>query len=133
MNPLRIDHTAVVVRDLDRALERYERLFDVRDVMRARVPDQDVEVAFLSFDDTQVELICPLSGASGVGRFLERHGESLHHIGIAVDDIRSELTRLEALGVELIDRAPRPGVHGLIAFLHPRATGGVLVELVERE
>lgn len=131
MNALRIDHTAIVVRDLDEALARYARLFDVRPIRRIRVPEQGVEVAFLQLADTQLELIQPLDPSSGVARFLERRGEGLHHIGLLVQDIRRELASLREQGVELIDREPRRGAHGMIAFIHPRGTGGPLVELVE--
>jgi methylmalonyl-CoA/ethylmalonyl-CoA epimerase len=132
MSVLRIDHTAIAVRDLDEALERYRRLYGIEAAERRSVPDQHVEVVFLSLGDSQLELICPLDSTSGVARFLARQGEGLHHVGFLVDDIAAELERLTAEGVELIDRRPRQGVHGLIAFVHPRATGGVLVELVER-
>jgi methylmalonyl-CoA/ethylmalonyl-CoA epimerase len=90
-------------------------------------------VAFVSMGDTQLELVQPLDPTSGVARFLDTHGEGLHHVGVAVDDLSAELRRLEADGVRLIDRVPRRGVHGLIAFIHPHGTGGVLVELVQHE
>jgi methylmalonyl-CoA/ethylmalonyl-CoA epimerase len=131
VNRLRIDHTAIVVADMDEALPRHERLWGVTASLRSRVPEQGVEVAFLPVGDTQLELIQPMTPDSGVGRFLQRHGESLHHIGIAVGDIRAELEELARNGIEVIDSHPRHGVHGLIAFIHPRGTGGVLVELVQ--
>lgn len=131
MNLLRIDHTAIVVADIDEALQRYRRLWGLEPEIRTEVPDQRVEIAFLPVGDTQLELIRPLDADSGVARFLERHGESLHHIGIAVEDIRAELDDLAESGVELLDRQPRKGVHGLIAFIHPRGSGGVLIELVQ--
>jgi methylmalonyl-CoA epimerase len=133
VNLLRVDHTAIVVSDMDEAVQRYGRIWNVHPSLRAPVPDQHVEVAFLPVGDTQIELISPLSADSGVAYFLERHGESLHHIGIAVEDIRAELEDLRTQGIELIDREPRHGVHGLIAFVHPRGTGGVLIELVQNE
>ncbi len=132
MNLLRIDHTAIAVRDLDEALARYGRLYGLKAGERIEVPEQDVEIAFLPVGNTQLELIQPTRRDSGVFRFIEKHGEGLHHIGILVEEIRRELARLEAEGAELIDREPRQGPHGLIAFVHPRSTGGVLMELVER-
>jgi methylmalonyl-CoA/ethylmalonyl-CoA epimerase len=131
MNLERLDHTAIAVRDLDEALARYAAVFGLEPSDRQRVDDQGVEVAFLGLEGSQIELICPTTSGSGVARFLDRHGEALHHIAFAVTDLDSELERLAAQGVELIDRAPRPGVHGWVAFVHPRGTGGVLVELVE--
>lgn len=133
MNPRRVDHTAIVVRDMDEALARYAALFGLEPSLRQPIPDQRVEVAFLPLGDTELELIQPTNGTSGVARFLDRRGEGLHHIGLAVDDIRRELADLEDRGIRLIDREPRHGAHGAVAFLHPEATGGVLIELVERE
>jgi methylmalonyl-CoA/ethylmalonyl-CoA epimerase len=132
MTVLRIDHTAIAVRDLDDALQRYRRFYGLEAIERLTVPDQQVEVAFLSPGDSQLELICPLDPASGIARFLDRQGEGLHHVGFLVDDLAAELERLTEEGAQLIDRQPRLGVHGLIAFVHPRSTGGVLVELIER-
>jgi methylmalonyl-CoA epimerase len=116
---------------MDEALQRYRRIWGLESSIRTEVPDQRVEIAFLPVGDTQLELIRPLDTGSGVARFLERHGESLHHIGVAVDDIRAELKALSETGVELLDSEPRRGVHGLIAFVHPRGNGGVLIELVQ--
>jgi methylmalonyl-CoA/ethylmalonyl-CoA epimerase len=133
VNVQRIDHTAVAVRDLDEAIPRYERLYRARCVERVEVPDQRVEVAFLALGDTTIELIRPTDDSSGVARFLANRGEGLHHIAVKVDDIASELARLQADGVRLIDRSPRRGVHGLIGFVHPEGTGGVLLELVQND
>jgi methylmalonyl-CoA/ethylmalonyl-CoA epimerase len=128
----RIDHTAIVVADMDAALQRYHQLFGVHPTERVVVPDQQVEVAFLSLGDTQLELVHPTTSTSGIARFLQRRGEGLHHVGVLVADIREELRTLQSAGVELIDPSPRQGAHGLIAFIHPRATGGVLIELIEK-
>ncbi|HZS95095.1 MAG TPA: methylmalonyl-CoA epimerase [Chloroflexota bacterium] len=131
MNPRRIDHTAIAVVDLDEAIPRFERLFSLRLTDRAAVPDQQVDVAFLAAGDTLLELISPTGDDSGVARFLRTRGESLHHIAFAVYDIRRALDDLRGEGVRLIDVEPRRGPHGLIAFVHPQSTGGVLVELVQ--
>jgi len=131
VNGRRIDHTAIVVADLDEALPRYRRLFGIEPGLRQAVPDQGVEIAFLPIGDTQLELVQPTSEDSGVARFLARRGEGLHHIAVEVEDIAAELDRLDAAGIPLIDRQPRRGVHGRIAFVRPEALGGVLLELVE--
>jgi methylmalonyl-CoA epimerase len=131
MKPLRVDHTAIVVRDMDEALARYKRIWGVECSLRQEVPQQGVEVAFLPIGETQIELVRPVREDSGVARFLEKHGETLHHVGLAVEDIRAELKALADEGVQLIDQEPRQGVHGLIAFVHPRGTGGPLIELVQ--
>jgi methylmalonyl-CoA epimerase len=132
VNLLRIDHTAIVVRDLDEAMERYGRLYGLHRAERGKVPLQPVEAAVLPIGDTRLELIQPTDTKSGVARFLEKRGEALHHIGIQVQDIRRELQQLADEGVELIDREPRRGLEGLVAFVHPKASGGVLIELVEK-
>lgn len=131
MNLLRIDHTGIAVRDLDEALERYRRTYGLQPSERLPVPAQHVEVAFLAIGDTRLELVQPTDDQSPVARFLDRRGEGLHHVAILVQNIREELQRLADNGVELIDREPRPGAHGLVAFVHPREAGGVLVELIE--
>lgn len=127
----RIDHTAIVVADMDEAVSRWEALTGGRLTARLPAPDQEVEVAFIQVGGTQIELIRPISAGSGVARFLTKHGECLHHIAVRVDDIEAEIARLMGQGMEMIDARPRPGVHGRIAFVHPRSTGGVLLELVE--
>ncbi|HZT95236.1 MAG TPA: methylmalonyl-CoA epimerase [Chloroflexota bacterium] len=128
----RVDHTAIVVADMEEAIERWGRLTGATVRDRQEVPHQRVEVAFLEAGGTLLELIHPLNDQSGVARFLSRRGEALHHLGLAVDDLPAALEELAAEGAELIDREPRAGVHGDIAFIHPRSTGGVLVELVEQ-
>lgn len=132
MSISKIDHTAIAVRALDEAIPRYEGLYGALCRERAVVGDQGVEVAFFAFGDSQLELVAPLQSDTGVARFLARHGEGLHHIAVQVDDIEAEIARLREAGRELIDATPRTGVHGRIAFVHPRGTGGVLLELVEK-
>lgn len=127
----RIDHVAVAVSDLDEALARYERLLGVEGRSREVVASQKTEVALLPLGESAVELISP-KGNEGLARFLEKRGPGLHHIAIEVEGIEAALAALAALGVPLIDEAPRIGARGhKVAFLHPKATGGVLVELVE--
>jgi methylmalonyl-CoA epimerase len=127
----RIHHTAVAVKDMNVSIARYRELFSTEVSDRTVVPDQGVEVAFLAIGDTRLELVQPLDDTSGVARFLQTRGEGLHHIGVAVTDITSELDRLRQEGYVLLDEKPRQGAHGLIAFVNPRSTGGVLLELVQ--
>ncbi|AUX20208.1 glyoxalase [Sorangium cellulosum] len=127
----KIDHVAVAVSDVDEALARYERLLGVEGRAREVVASQKTEVALLPLGETCVELISP-KGNEGLARFLEKRGPGLHHIALEVEGIEAALAALKALGVPLIDEAPRIGARGhKVAFLHPKATGGVLVELVE--
>lgn len=128
MNVLAVDHIAVATSDLEEAIQLYERLTGARGTPVEEIPAQGVRVSFVG----QVELLAPLSPDSTVARFLERNGPGLHHIAYRTEDIRSELARLADAGFQLIDTEPRPGAGGhLVAFLHPRSTGKVLVELVQ--
>ena len=130
---MRIEHIGIVVRDIEQALEVYQAALGLplKDVMEIR--DQNVRVAFLPAGDSNVELVQPTSGDSGVAKFLDRRGEGIHHICIQVPDIESALARLQAHGVRLIDEAPRQGAHGRVAFVHPKGAHGVLIELVEHD
>jgi methylmalonyl-CoA/ethylmalonyl-CoA epimerase len=127
-----LDHVAIAVESIAAMLPTYEAMFGGTGSPVELVESQGVKVAFVGAGPGRLELLEPLSPDSPVGRFLERRGPGLHHIAYRVPDIRSELSRLAADGVELIDTVPRPGVGGhLVAFVHPRSAGGVLVELVE--
>ena len=131
---LNLDHIAIAVADLDEAVERFGRLFGVEPTAREVVEDQGVEEAMIPAGGSQVQLLCPLAADTPVGRFLDRRGEGLHHIAFAVPDVAAALAHLEAEGVELIDHEPRVGGGGRrIAFVHPGAFGGTLIELVEIE
>jgi methylmalonyl-CoA epimerase len=130
-----IDHVAIVVRDIDEALPRYQTLFGLAASDRVQVVTaQAVRICFLptgSAPAARIELIQPLDDESGVARFLASRGEGLHHVCFGTSDLAAELDRLEAAGAELIDHAPRPGAEGPIAFVHPRTLNGVLWELLE--
>lgn len=130
---MKIDHIGIVVRDIDQALLVYETALGLalHDVLE--VPDQQVRVAFLPVGESNIELVQPTAAESSTARFLEKRGEGIHHICLQVDDIEAVLEQLKAQGVPLIDQAPRQGAHGRIAFVHPRGTHGVLLELVEHE
>jgi methylmalonyl-CoA/ethylmalonyl-CoA epimerase len=131
-----IDHIGVCVRDIDDAGAGWAALLGLPVVDREDVVAQKTAASFVRMpnrDDAAVELVCPMPGNVGLDRFLEKRGDALHHLAFAVTDIREALGRLKAAGVALIDQEPRPGAGGhLVAFLHPRAMGGTLVELVER-
>ena len=125
---LPLDHVAVAVPSLEEALPRFERLTGSPSSPVEEVPSQRVRVAFVG----TLELIEPTHVESAVGRFLDRRGSGLHHVAYRTEDIRRELEQLRAAGYELIDAEPRPGARGhMVACLHPRSTGGVLVELVQ--
>jgi methylmalonyl-CoA/ethylmalonyl-CoA epimerase len=128
----RIDHVGVAVPDLDARIALYERTLGMALSHRERVESQGVEAALLDVGDGHVELLQPLGPDTVVGKFIERRGEGLHHVAYAVEDIDATLNRFKESGVELIDEQPRVGIRGSrVAFLHPKATGGVLTEIVE--
>lgn len=130
--PLNLHHTAVAVVDLDAAVERFRTQYGAEPLYRERVEDQGVEEVMIPLGGSYLQLLTPLGEDTPVGRFLERRGEGLHHVAIQVADIESALAHLTASGVELIDEAARVGGGGhRIAFVHPRAFAGTLLELVE--
>jgi methylmalonyl-CoA/ethylmalonyl-CoA epimerase len=133
-----IDHVAVCVTDTDAGIGMWTELLGLPLAHREKVEAQKTEAAFV--DDPKgvgqgasLEIISPMTGNAGLEKFLAQRGQGLHHLAVAVTDIREALRRLDAAGVPLIDKEPRPGARGhLVAFLHPKATNGTLVELVER-
>jgi len=128
-----LHHVSVVVPSIADALPFYRDTLRMRAGPVREIPDQQVRAVFLSAPNTRIELIEPTDTLSGVARFLAERGKpALHHVCFVVDDLRGTLRALEARGMELIDREPRRGAEGDVAFLHPRASGGVLVELIDR-
>jgi len=128
---VQLDHVAIAVESLSTAQPVFESLLGSAGSAVERVAAQGVDVVFIGEGAARLELLAPLSPDSTVGRFLARRGQGLHHIAYRVADLEAELARLAAQGVELIDRVPRAGAGGhRVAFLHPRSTGGILVELV---
>ena len=128
----RIDHIGVAVSDLDSAIALYEGTLGMPVAHRETVESQGVEAVLLDVGEGHVELLRPLGPDTPVGKFVERSGEGLHHVAYAVDDIEAALDRLKEQGVELIDSEPRIGIrNSRVAFVHPKATGRVLTEIVE--
>jgi methylmalonyl-CoA/ethylmalonyl-CoA epimerase len=127
----KIDHVAICVPDIDAAAAKYKEVFGLVPKERETVASQKTEAALLPIGDSNIELITP-RGNDGLVKFLEKRGPGLHHIAVEVEGIENALAFLKSLGVPLIDEAPRAGARGhKVAFVHPKATGGVLVELVE--
>jgi methylmalonyl-CoA/ethylmalonyl-CoA epimerase len=132
-----IDHVAIAVGDRDGAGAELTRLFGLAPGARETVAGQATDVLFLhaGAGETAIELVCPSAGDAGnpgLAHFLAKRGPGLHHVCFAVDDLAGALAQLKAAGVALVDEAPRAGARGhLVAFIHPKATGGVLFELCQ--
>jgi methylmalonyl-CoA/ethylmalonyl-CoA epimerase len=129
-----IDHVAIAVADSPRAQALLEDVFGLRVGAVEHVAAQKTDVVFLHppAGEAAVELVCP-AGNEGLERFLSRRGPGLHHVCFEVEDLAEALAALKAAGVALVDETPRPGARGhLVAFIHPRATGGVLFELCQK-
>jgi len=132
MTAPKLDHIAIAVASLDEALPFYKEQLGLSVHSIEEVPEQGVRVAKLSIGDTHIELLEPLGPDTPVGKFLKQRGPGLHHICVGVSDIKESLDALRTAGTRLIDETPRIGAGGAqIAFLHPKSTGGVLVELSE--
>ncbi|MCI7404304.1 MAG: methylmalonyl-CoA epimerase [Pyramidobacter sp.] len=136
MNLTVIDHLGVAVPSIDEALAFWRDTLGVTCHGVEEVADQKVKTAFLPIKDTEVELLEPTSDDSPVAKFMEKNGGrgGLHHVAIRVENLEAALSELKEKGVRLIDEKPRRGAGGaMIAFLHPKSTGGVLLELCERQ
>lgn len=128
----RIDHIGIAVEDIDAGIELYEKSFEMELALRETVEEQGVEAALLNVGEGHVELMAATGPDTPVGKFIAKRGAGLHHVAYAVDDIDATLERLAATGIELIDAKARVGIGGSrVAFLQPRSTGRVLIEMVE--
>jgi methylmalonyl-CoA/ethylmalonyl-CoA epimerase len=127
-----IDHVGIAVEDLDESLPLYRDQLGMREQHRETVEEQGVHAVLLEIGGAHVELIAPIGADGSVARFLERNGEGMHHVAYRTGDIEAELERLASAGMRLIDEEPRVGIQGsLVAFVHPKSTGGVLTEIVQ--
>lgn len=129
-----VDHIAIAVKNLDEALAFYKTALGLHEICIEIVAEQGVRVAKLDIGNTHIELLEPLGPETPVGKFLANKGPGLHHICVKVDDINSELLKLKSQGMHLIDETPKIGAGGAkIAFVHPKSTGGVLLELSQAQ
>ncbi len=127
----KVHHVALIVRSIEDSLGLWQAALglDLETIMD--IPSDRVRIAFLGVGESKIELVEPTDDTTGVARFLAAKGEGFHHVCLEVPDLAAALAGLAAGGTELIDRAPRPGAEGPVAFLHPRSCHGVLVELIE--
>ncbi len=126
-----INHVAIAVRDIEATLEFYKATFGVETDGVEEIADQKVRAALVRVGGSQLEFIQPTEEGSGVARFIDSRGEGVHHICFEMEDLPARLGKLKTSGVRLIDETPRTGLSGEIAFIHPKSTGGVLIELVD--
>ncbi|HET9444532.1 MAG TPA: methylmalonyl-CoA epimerase [Acidimicrobiales bacterium] len=127
-----IDHVGVAVRDLDATVAWYQRMFGATVAHRERIESDGVEEALLRVADSYIQLLTPYTETSPLYRFMERHGEGLHHVGYRVADCAGVLDHVKAEGARVVDEHPRTGSRGTtVAFLHPKTAFGTLIELVE--
>ena len=126
-----IDHVGVAVKDIQAALGLFQEVFGAPAAEVTELPDQGARATLIQVGQTRLELLEPLTPDSPVGRFIERRGEGLHHLAFNVSDIAGKLRLLEARNIQLIDKGPREGLSGTIAFIHPKSVFGILTELVE--
>jgi len=129
---MKINHLGIATNGIEEALKFWADGLGLENVHTEVVEDQKVRIAMLPVGESRIELLEPTSDDSPISRFLEKRGGGIHHIAIEVEDIIAALARLKAQGVRLIDESPKVGAEGcLVAFVHPAATNGVLLELVE--
>jgi len=134
MKPSHIEHIGIAVTDLEKAIEFYEKVMGLTCYNIEEVPDQKVKTAFFMVGQNKIELLQSTDPAGPIGKFIEKKGEGIHHIAFSVQKIEDQLMHAANLGINLIDCKPRKGAEGLdIAFLHPKATSGVLIELCEKK
>ena len=132
MKPTHIEHIGIAVKSLDEAIPFYEKVFGLECYAVEEVADQKVKTAFFKVGQTKIELLESTDPEGPIGKFLEKKGEGIHHLAFAVDNLSEALSETADKGVKLIDQTPRKGAEGLnIAFMHPKATFGVLTELCE--
>lgn len=130
----KVDHIGIAVKDLDETLKFYEEVLGIKCVSKEEVAEQKVKVAFLPIGDTEVELLESTEKDGPIAKYIEKKGEGMQHIAYRVDDIEKAIEECKEKGIRLIDEKPRYGAGGAkIAFLHPKSTFGVLIELCQRD
>ena len=132
MKPSHIEHIGIAVANLDKAIEFYEKVFGLKCYNIETVPEQKVKTAFFMVGETKIELLESTDPEGPIGKFIEKKGEGIHHLAFAVKSIEDQISHAKELGVQMIDNSPRKGAEGLdIAFIHPKSTSGVLIEICE--
>ncbi len=129
MKPTHIEHIGIAVKDMASAIKFYEEVLGLTCYSVEEVPDQKVRTAFFKIGEVKIELLESTSPDGPIGKFIEKKGEGIHHIAFAMPEVNEALSEAEEKGIQLIDKTGRKGAEGLsIGFLHPKSTGGVLME-----
>lgn len=127
-----VNHLGIAVRDLEKSMALFQQIFRVEKFHRETVADQKVDIASFKAGDVLIELTAPTDAESPIAKFIEKRGEGIHHVAFTTEGVNDELQRLAESGVQLINTAAQKGAHDMmIAFLHPKSTNGVLMELCE--
>ena len=127
-----VNHIGIAVKDIERAIEDFRKIFGFNIIHRENVEHQKVTIASFNVGDVKVELTAPTSDKSPISKFLDKRGEGIHHIAFETDNLDNELTRMKKEDIKLINEYPTEGAHGmLISFLHPKSTHGVLTEFCQ--
>lgn len=128
-----VNHVCIAVKDIDETIRFYRDVFGVEESEVVDIEDQAVRATLIRVGGSQLEFIEPTDPNGGVAKFIQRRGEGVHHLCFEVEDLAGTLRRLDERGIAVIDREPREGLSGTIGFIHPKATRGVLIELVDQD
>lgn len=130
----KIDHIGIAVHSIEKALPFYTKNLNLTLLGIEEVESEKVKVAFLKIGESKLELLEPLSKESAIATFLEKRGEGIHHVALAVDSIQDRINEIKEKGIRMINETPKPGAGGaMVAFMHPKSTGGVLFEYCEKK
>lgn len=129
-----INHIGIAVNDIQLSIEKFKAIFNISEIHIETVESQKVNIASFRIGDVRIELTSPTDSTSPIAKFIDKRGEGIHHIAFETSGIENELSRLSNLGIQLINEKPSEGAHNMkIAFLHPKSTNGVLIELCEQD
>jgi methylmalonyl-CoA/ethylmalonyl-CoA epimerase len=129
---MKLDHIGIAVKDLEESMKFYGEVLGMKVSEPEELKDRKLKICFVSIGDANVELLFPTEADSPVGKFIEKKGPGIHHLCYQVDDINQELAKLKEAGVKMIDQEAKPGAHNtMVAFIHPKSSGGVLTELAQ--
>ncbi|WP_044747909.1 methylmalonyl-CoA epimerase [Bacillus alveayuensis] len=133
MEVKKIDHIGIAVKSIENSLPYYVETLQLELLGMEEVESEKVKVAFLKIGESKIELLEPTSPDSAIAKFIEKRGEGIHHIALGVDDIQGRIDELKTKGIRMIHETPKIGAGGnLVAFMHPKSTGGVLYELCQK-